>query len=314
MAAISAKAPGKAILFGEHAVVYNRPAIAIPVTQVQVKTTITPILKGQPDEIWLESPEIGLKSRYQNLPSTLPLVQLIELVKNSLQLSHLPAMRISIHSSIPVAGGLGSGAAVSVSVIRALSAFLGVNLEPERICALSFEIEKRHHGTPSGIDNTVITYEKPIYFQRGMPIEFIKPSQPFHMVIADTGVKCPTSQAVAGVRQRWQAEPERYESLFDQVGNLTLHARERIESGQVKALGELMTANHTLLRRIGVSSPELDRLVDAALQAGAWGAKLSGGGQGGNIIALVGHDQMHSLSEALRQAGAVRTFQTHITP
>jgi mevalonate kinase len=314
MAAISASAPGKAILFGEHAVVYRRPAIAVPVNQVQVKTTITAIPRGQPDEIWLEAPEVGLKSRLANLPETYPLAMLISLFKQTYHLSTLPAMRIGIHSSIPVAAGLGSGAAVSVSVIRALSAFIGLALDNSQVSNLAFEIEKRHHGTPSGIDNTVITYARPIFFQRDLPVEFITPGAPFHLVIADTGIKSPTAAAVSGVRQRWQEHPAEYESLFDQIAELTLSARRVIEAGKIRLLGSLMNKNHELLQSIGVSCSELDHLCAEALLAGAWGAKLSGGGQGGNMIALTSSDQARSIADALLHAGAVRTFSTHIAP
>lgn len=314
MTVVSASAPGKAILFGEHAVVYRRPAIAVPVNQVRVKTTITSIPKGQPDEIWLEAPEVGLKSQLANLPETYPLSMLIDLLKRTYHLAVLPPMRIGIHSSIPVAAGLGSGAAVSVSLIRALSAFLGLGLEPSQVSALAFEIEKRHHGTPSGIDNTVITYAKPIFFQRDLPVEFITPGASIHLVIADTGIKSPTAAAVSGVRQRWQQHTATFEAYFDQIAEITLAARRVIEAGKTRLLGSLMNKNHELLQSIGVSCPELDNLCAAALQAGAWGAKLSGGGLGGNLIALASEERIQPLSEALLSAGAAHVFSTHITP
>lgn len=314
MTVISASAPGKAILFGEHAVVYHRPAIAVPVNQVQVKTTITSVSKGQPDEIWLEAPEVGLKCRLAALPDSYPLVMLITLFKQTFRLSTFPAMRISIRSSIPVAGGLGSGAAVSISVIRALSAFLGLALDDSQVCALAFEIEKRHHGTPSGIDNTVITYARPIFFQRDLPVEFITPGAPFHLVIADTGIKSPTAAAVGAVRQRWQEATFKYDGYFDQISEITFAARKVIEAGKIRLLGSLMNKNHDLLKAIGVSCPELDHLCAEAVSAGAWGAKLSGGGQGGNMIALTSIDQVQAIADALLRAGAVRTFTTHITP
>lgn len=314
MATISASAPGKAILFGEHAVVYHRPAIAVPVNQVQVKTTITSLPKGQPDEIWLEAPEVGLKSRLANLPDTYPLALLIALFKQTYHPAALPAMRIGIHSSIPVAAGLGSGAAVSVSLIRALSSFLALSLDDSQVCSLAYEIEKRHHGTPSGIDNTVITYARAIFFQRDAPVEFITPGAPLHLVIGDTGIKSPTAAAVGGVRTRWQVSPAEYESYFDHMAEIAISARKVMEAGKIRLLGSLMNKNHELLQSIGVSCPELDHLCAEALLAGAWGAKLSGGGQGGNMIALVNPHQAKSVTDALLTAGAVRTFSTYITP
>jgi len=314
MPAISAHAPGKAILFGEHAVVYNRPAIAVPVHQVRVKAAVFANPKGQPDEIWIEAPEIGLKAWLANLPETQALAILFARFKEALGVAYLPALRLTIHSTIPVAGGLGSGAAVSVAVARALAGFVGRTLTNEQVSALAYEVEKKHHGTPSGIDNTVITYGQPIYFQRGQPFELIHPGAPLTLVIADTGIKSNTALAVGGVRQRWQAQAGRYEALFDRVGHIAAQARQLIESGQIQPLGSLMVENHDLLCEMGVSIPQLDKLVESALQGGAWGAKLCGGGLGGNMLALVEPDAAPAVALALSQAGAVRTIITQVHP
>lgn len=314
MPAISAIAPGKAILFGEHAVVYNQPAIAVPVHQVHVKTSVFANPKGKPDEVWIESQAIAMKSWLNQLPDNNALVILIEKYKASQGFQYLPAMRISIHSTIPVAGGLGSGAAVSVSVLRAISAFMGHPLPDEQVSALAYEVEKRHHGTPSGIDNSVITYGQPVYFQRERPIEVIHLGAAFTLVIADSGIKCPTSTAVAGVRQRWLQQPEKYDAYFTRIGCISEQAKALIESGQINALGPLMIENHQLLREIGVSLPQLDLLVTSAINAGALGAKLCGGGLGGNMLALVKPETAEDVSRALLGAGAVRTIITQVEP
>ncbi len=314
MPAITAHAPGKAILFGEHAVVYNHPAIAIPVHQVRVKATVLPILKGQPDEVWIEAPEIGLKTWLGNLPETHALSLLLARFKEALSLPYLPALRLSIRSTIPVAAGLGSGAAVSVAVARALSGFLGRPLSDEQVCALAFEIEKKHHGTPSGIDNTVITYGQPIYFQRSLPFELIHPAAALTLVIADTGIKSNTAVAVGGVRERRAAQLVTYEAAFTRIGQISALARQLIETGQIQPLGTLMLENHDLLRQVGVSISQLDHLVQTALEAGAYGAKLSGAGLGGNMLALVPPNLSADVARALQNAGAVRTIITHLAP
>ena len=315
MPAIIASAPGKVILVGEHAVVYHRPAIAVPVHQIQAKASVFAEIRGQPGEVWVEAPNIGLSARLSNLPASHAFTKLFAAVARELSISRYPALRLKVSSTIPIAAGLGSGAAVSVAIIRALSAFLGHPLPEERVSALAFDQEKIYHGTPSGIDNTVIAYAQPIFFVRDRPFELIYPADPIHLVICDTGLRSSTSQSVAGVRQRWQADPVRYDHIFDRIGNNARQARADMEAGNLQNLGDLMDQNHQLLQEIGVSCPELDRLVEAAKHAGALGAKLCGGGLGGNMIALV-EDPAHSesVAAAIRGAGAVRSWITQIPP
>jgi mevalonate kinase len=314
MPAITATAPGKAILVGEHAVVYNRPAIAVPVSQVQAKAAVFAEIRGQPGEVRVEAPDIRLSARLDDLPPTHAIVRLFGLLARELAIQRFPALRLQVTSTIPIAAGLGSGAAVSVAILRALSAFVGHPLPNERISALVFEQEKLFHGTPSGIDNTVITYAQPIFFIKGQPFSLLAVSAPLTLVISDTGIRSPTAAAVSGVRERWQRESAAYENLFDQIAEIACQARNCVESGDIRALGPMLDANHWLLQQIGVSHPQLDRLVDAARQAGAWGAKLSGGGLGGNMIALVDPAGAEAVAAALVSAGAVRTWITQIHP
>jgi mevalonate kinase len=297
----TASAPGKIILFGEHAVVYGRPALAIPVTQVHADVEVEGSSRGG---IWLDAPDIGLHAELSSLPADHPLASIIHKLFFALGVNPFPNFAIQISSTIPVASGLGSGAAVSVAMIRAVSSFLGKSLTDEQVNQLCFEIEKLHHGTPSGIDNTVVTYAMPVYFVRGSPMETFKVGIPFRIVIGNTGVPAPTKESVADVRKAWEADKPKWEKVFDEVGAIAKKARERIETGDLQALGELMDQNHGLLQKMTVSSPQLDHLVIAARQAGALGAKLSGGGRGGNIIALVGSGSEESISAALKKEGA----------
>jgi mevalonate kinase len=196
--------------------------------------------------------------------------------------------------------------------MRALSSFLGNPLSNARVSELAFEVEKIHHGTPSGIDNTVITYGMPVYYVRGQPLETLRLPEPFMIVIGDTGLPSPTALAVGELRRAWQMDQDKYESIFDAVAVIVKEARAAIENGNTVGLGPLMYQNHKYLRQMGVSSPELDRLVEAARSAGAAGAKLSGGGKGGNMIALTNEGDTVEIETALRDADAVRTIATII--
>lgn len=312
MPAISASAPGKIILFGEHAVVYGQPAIAAPVSKQRARAVITPDVRAPSGRVRLQAPDIGLEANLDELPDDHPLALTIRLVLGELGIENPPAFNLRVSSSIPVAAGMGSGAAVAVAVIRAVGGFLGKPLPLERISALAYEVEKLHHGTPSGIDNSVVSYEKPIYYQRGQTIQVLKVNKPFSVVIADTGIPSLTSQAVGDVRRAWSEQPECYEGWFRSIGEISHMARGLIEAGEPEKLGMLMDENHALLQKIGVSSPELDRLVETALLAGAWGAKLSGGGRGGNMIALVSPELGEAVAQALREQGAVQAILTEI--
>lgn len=302
-------APGKIILFGEHAVVYGRPALAVPVTQVHVDVEISDSSRAG---IWIDAPGVNLHAELNTLPSDHPLASVIHNFLFLSRVSPFPNLNINIESTIPVASGLGSGAAVTVALTRALSSHLDFPMTDEEVNAFAYEIEKLHHGTPSGIDNTVITYAKPVYFIKGQGMETFNVGIPFTIVIGDTGVSAPTKESVGDVRKLWQADQAKWEMLFDRVAMIAKKARTSIERGKMKDLGELMNRNHALLQEMTVSSPELDTLVAAALQAGALGAKMSGGGRGGNMIALVTPEKAQQVSNSLKAAGARNTIVTQI--
>lgn len=305
--AIRASAPGKVILLGEHAVVYGRPAIAVPLSGLRAAATLTP----HPTPLRIQSPAVGLDAPLSELPPDHPLARIVYLTAEHARRPP-PDGLLRIESDLPVASGLGSGAAVSTAIVRALAAWYGLPLDPPTVSALVYEVERIHHGTPSGIDNTVIAYERPVYFVRGQPPEPLPVGETLSLQVADSGIPSRTREVVGDVRRRWEAEPARYEALFDRVAEEVKAAREAIARGDVRALGQCMDANHELLREIGVSAPALDRLVEAARRAGARGAKLSGAGRGGNVVALVEETTADEVEEALRAAGAAHVWRTEV--
>jgi len=309
----TASAPGKIILFGEHAVVYGRPAIAVPVREVIATAEVTDITYTAPGEIHIEAPDIKLDMWLHELIQDHPLARIIHLTLDEIDPKTFPPLRLRITSTIPISSGLGSGTAVSIAVVRALSTHLGQPLPLLRQSALAFEVEKIHHGTPSGIDNTVVIYDQPIYFVQGDEPEILHSKTPFTLVIGDTGRTSPTAVAVSQVRLAWQENTPKYEATFEAIGQIASQARRCIMEDRVQELGPLMNQNQTLLEDIGVSSPELGVLIDAALASGASGAKLSGAGLGGNMIAMVDPDDADQVEIALREAGAVRTLRTEVS-
>jgi len=308
MPALTCSAPGKLILCGEHAVVYSQPAIAMPVMQLTTTTKIFAHPTAPQGEIFVRAEATQTAAKLDSLPAENPIRKTVELVKGYFGLDHFPACEIHISSTLPIASGLGSSASLSVSIICALTQFIGHPLALEQINQLAYEAEKFHHGNPSGVDNTVITYQRPVYFQRGSAPVFIKVAVPFYFVIASTGISASTSQAVAGVHERWQQNQPQYNALFNQIGDLTRQVRRYLASGDAALVGTHLSQDHALLTEMGVSCPALDRLVTAAQQAGALGAKLSGGGQGGYMLALVTPETSARVAAALRQNGAVTTL------
>lgn len=306
MPATTATAPGKIILFGEHAVVYGQPAIAAPVTQVRAEAIVE-------DSHWagvrLYAPDLGRDYWLAGASEDDPFARAVRLVAEKTGLDPLSNLSISVRSNIPIASGLGSGAAMAAAVIRALTRHLGYpNLATdEQVSNLTYQVEKLLHGTPSGIDNTVVSYERPVYFVRQQPqnrIETLSVKGSLSIMVADTGVISITKDVVGDVRRQWQAEPRRYERLFVGCGQVAQAARQALENGDINRLGQLMVQNQVYLREMSVSSPELERLIEVAMAAGALGAKLSGAGRGGNMIAVVKADCETAVREALVSSGA----------
>jgi mevalonate kinase len=312
MPAIYAYAPGKIILTGEHAVVYGQPAIAAPVNEVRARAAIEADPSDPTGKVKIVASDIGLDTNLDALPAEHPIATVFREVQQELGIGHLPALTLTITSTIPIAAGLGSGAAISVAVCRALSTFLGSPLAEEAVSRIAFETDRFYHGTPSGIDNTVISYGRMIYFRHGQKTEMLANAEELTLVIADSGEKSLTGKVVHNLRIQIEIDPNRFKPILEKIGSLSLSARKAIEQGDSNRLGSLLNDNHSLLQELGVSSANLDLLVRISREAGALGAKLSGAGCGGNMLAVVKPADAEGVAAALLSAGAVNTITTTI--
>jgi mevalonate kinase len=216
----SVSAPAKVILFGEHAVVHGRPAIAVPVSSLRATAALHPNNGDRP----------GLSIRATDLNQVLPVDLESGLVDNALTTAArlvlevleqpAPDVTIVLKSTIPMASGLGSGAAVSAALMRAVAIACETVLQPEQLNRLVYEVEKIFHGTPSGIDNTVVVYEKPVYYIQKHSIQMLNIPQPFTLVIGDTGEAALTRVAVGDVRALVETESDRYCPFLDGIGEI----------------------------------------------------------------------------------------------
>ena len=169
---------------------------------------------------------------------------------------------------------------------------------------IAFDIEGNQHGTPSGIDNTVITYQRPVFFRKDHPIDFLKVGQPLTLVLANSGIQSLTRESVSQIRKMRESNPNEIDQIFDEIGAITEKARDFIKKGDNQNTGKLMVENHNLLKELDLSLIQLDGLVEAAVNSGAFGAKLCGGGKGGNVVALVPPEIKEDISGSMLRAGA----------
>lgn len=303
---IEASACSKIILFGEHAVVYGQPAIAVPLVDLRAHVTL------QPSEVGLvfELPRLTESIHCDTTPSH-PFCVLVQNFSQRYE-HNLPNVCIKITSQIPIASGLGSGAAISTAIVRGLGSYLDIEIPLETQNELVYAIEKLFHGTPSGIDNSVIVFEKPLFFIREHALEMLENKLPFRILIGDTGVTAETHVAVSAVRQLYEERTSKTRAVIDEIGRIAYEARDCMKRGSWRDLGALMNHNHRLLQTLTVSTNQLDLLVTQAVEAGALGAKLSGGGRGGNMIALVEERDAENVTEALLKTGAHQVISTLI--
>lgn len=290
---------GKVILLGEHAVVYDRHALAIP-----LGNAVTATVQETSDCSSLTVPDWKLFEEWRppgqhHTGAT----AVVALIMRELGISER-CFAIHVRSRIPVGMGLGSSASFAVALIRAFNSLLELECGDETVNQLAFRCEEITHGTPSGIDNNIATFGRPILFNKGdqertasIGLTELPP-----LVIAASGSRGVTKDQVAGVRRRYERNGELYSKVFDEIDDICIAGAAALSSRDYEQLGSLMNVCHGLLNAIEVSTPELEMMIDIARGAGAIGAKLTGAGGGGSIVALC-PDKVSEVTDALSGAG-----------
>ena len=295
-------ATGKIILIGEHSVVYGKKAIAFPFAGVGIHTLVQ------------ANPTVHIQSKYFNgtldemkqVTSMHNLVSLIEVLKKDLE---LPNFCLNIKSTIPAERGMGSSAAVAVSIIRAIFDWQALPLDEKKLLKYVDYSEQIAHDNPSGIDAVATSGTQPILFEKSQPFETFQLNVDAYLLVADTGIKGQTRQAVKDVANLVQQKGASIRHIIDQLGDLTLEAKTAIVENQAEKLGQIMTASHRLLQKLTVSNHTLDQAVELALNHHALGAKLTGGGRGGCLIVLAKDLQnARFIQEKLISYGMKRTW------
>ncbi len=284
---ISYSAPGKIILFGEHAVVYGYPAIAIAINR-RVRTEIKETNKKG---IYIKSPNLYGDTYFQigsKIEPANPFYSLVAIMNREKQvLGDLSSfVEISIRSSLPVGAGLGSSAAVAVSFLKTISEYNGRKLTQKAINNLAYEIEKIHHGTPSGIDNTLATYGGGIRFEQGEIERLNVNLDKAYVVVIDTKVPRRTIEMVNKVRTFYERKTKAVEEIFKKISIITKQGEKSLIRGDLEQLGNLMKQNHVLLNKLGVGHEKLDHIVTELNENETLGYKLTGAGGGGCLIGL----------------------------
>ena len=207
---------------------------------------------------------------------------------------------------------MGSSASLCVSIAKSLFLHKNNSVDVDELSKLALIGEKIFHGNPSGIDTNVVSYNQTLFFQKKKKNEFIKIKKPLNILIADSGIKGSTKRAVSLVKKKYEENKIIYSKIFDDMEKISIVSKKAIEEGDIEKLGRMMTLNHALLKMIGISNEKLDYIFSSAIDYGAYGAKISGAGMGGNIIALVKEKDIENITEALRENGAVHVYHTVI--
>lgn len=290
---------GKIILIGEHSAVYGKPAIVFPFNDTQVQVTVQAAEKN------------FLTSRYyigdlQNAPEQLKSIK--QLAYKLQTYLHTPNFHLNITSTIPVARGMGSSAAVAIAITRAFFAWKKQALDRQTLLFFADFSEKIAHGNPSGMDAAAASGDEPIFFEHKQIANFPMNIDAY-LLVADTGVLGQTRAAVKSVAQRLQTFQKETSSIIQELGLLTGQAKEAIITNQPEYLGEVMNQAQTCLKTLTVSNQLLDNFIQFSLENGALGAKLTGGGRGGCFLALTKtKEQAEVLACLLKERGIKETW------
>lgn len=292
-------ASGKVILLGEHAAVYDKHVLALPLREA----VIASIIKHDSDTS-LAVHEPGKVTRIDlSEPGDTGVGAALSLIMRRLKLGG-QKHSIKILSRIPSAMGLGSSAAFAVAIIRAFDDLLNLGLDDDVVDQIAFDCEKLAHGTPSGIDNNLATYGEPVLFSKisATRTKPIKLSETPPVVVAASGIRGSTLDQVAGVRARYARASVMYDMIFNEIDEMSVAGADALRGRDYDSLGALMNVCHGLLNAIEVSTPELEKMIHLARHSGAVGAKLTGAGGGGSIVALCPGCE-EDVAAALRGAG-----------
>ncbi|OGD44955.1 mevalonate kinase [Candidatus Bathyarchaeota archaeon RBG_13_46_16b] len=307
---VVASAPAKIILLGEHFVVYGEPAIVMAID----KRAYARVEKRKDSRLHVRSMDLNLEVFFENGSLRVeqgdlkeekmkfePVKQAIEKVMEK-HGQHV-GLDIEINSTVPVGAGLGSSAAVIAATTAATGAILGVKLSKEDILRITYTAEKIVHGTPSGVDPAISTMGGTMLFQMDTGFKPLEVKTNIPLIIGDTGVERSTRVQVEKVRDLVDKYPRVTEHLMKAAREIVLRAIEALKENDLETLGTMMNINHALLYGIGVSDESLEWLANAARKAGALGAKLTGAGGGGCMIALAREEKLEQVSEAIQRSG-----------
>ncbi len=293
---------GKVILFSEHFVVHGVPGIVSA-----IDSTVDAEVKKIGEGITVRDERKGARGYTEKKR-----VQQKESIERMLQTMTVDPEKASLEiwlgGDLPGFSGIGASAASSVAIARAIAEEFEMDLTDEKINEAAYEAEKAYAGTPSGIDNTAATYGGLIWFKRNLSggpntIEKLNIRAPVEIVIGNTGIVADTKEMVAGVAERKKRNPRKYDPLFRQAEDLAFSARKALKEFDLRKVGELMNEDHRLLQEIEVSCEELDHLVKLAREQGAFGAKLTGGGGGGCMVALTPGRLQQAVAAAMEKEG-----------
>jgi len=299
---------GKVILFGEHAVVYGAPALAVPVPRGLCLTLTAG--EGAPRFVasrWDLDLRLG--------EGTAATERLEAALERAFELCPGAAREVvlSVDSDIPSSAGLGSSAALAVSLVRTLAEAAGETVSSDEELRRAMEIETVFHGKPSGIDHSTVALDRPLIFIKDQPPATRVPlAKPFSFVVGVVGSHGETAQRVEGIARRRSALPQLHAEIFESIAGIANRALKALGEGQPEILGDLMDINQGLLNALGVSSPQIEQAVFAAREAGALGAKLSGAGGGGAVLALCAQETS-AVERAFTELGW-ESFVTRLVP